>query len=246
MSRTFEALKRAERSRRNGPPAVTVTDHHAPPVARPGDDGGRTEYERIRAWITNAPEGTVQTVLVTGAHAGSGATTTAARLAIMLASRPGAEVVIVDGNPRRPSLDLVFGVAAPLHGNGIAPGNVAGPARPTGRPNLSVLTATDLARVVPDLGDGLAVDKLLASLKARFRYVVIDAAPLADFPDGHALVRRADCVVLVVEADRTSIDVARHVTRDLEQGGARRIGVVLNRERDYMPQLLRRLVRRSD
>ncbi|HXH82886.1 MAG TPA: CpsD/CapB family tyrosine-protein kinase [Candidatus Tectomicrobia bacterium] len=248
MSRTYEALKRAERGRRNGAGSGPVPAGPAP-VAATEVEGTRVAYERLRVWITSPPPGDdgaehgIQTVLVVGCHARSGATTVATRLASTLAAKTDARVLLVDANLRRPCLDRVFGLPA---GPGLRQAlNGSGPAvreQPTASPNLFVLTAGHDLRDAGDVLDSHDVERLLAHLRPRFDHIIVDTAPLLDFPDAYALARNVDAVVLVVEAERTPVDTARRIAQDLRHLGTQRIGVVLNRQRDYIPRFLRRLV----
>lgn len=245
MSRTFDALRKAERHVNGTAPRATEGPR-PPAIAWSGDDA-RIEYERLRVWITSPPPLDdqvlipIQTVLVVGCQAGSGATTVAARLAATLATLRSSQVLLIDANLRRPRLDHLFGLPATpglrqaLSGNG-----TGGREQATAYPNLFVLTAGHAARDAVEALDGPTVERLLAQLRPRFQRIVLDTAPLLDFPDAYELVRNVDAVVLVVEAERTPIDVARRVVQELRHVGVRRVGVVLNRQREYVPRVLRR------
>jgi Mrp family chromosome partitioning ATPase len=51
-----------------------------------------------------------------------------------------------------------------------------------------------------------------------------------------------DGVILVAEAERTKIEVARKIRKDLESTGVRILGVVLNKKRNYIPEYLERFL----
>ena len=251
MSRIYDALKRAEREKEPTPGVVSPADAPAgPATAWDVDDDARLEYERLQVWVTNRSPGSPpnQAIMIASCQRGSGATTTATGLAITLAQRPTAQVLIVDANLRTPSLHRVFGARErqgfrELLGNGSGCGDYV---QPTTQPNLWVMTAGRISRSPLDAFAPSDLGRLVALLKTRFNFVLFDAASLLEFPDGYALALHVDAVLLVVEADRTLVDDARRVMRELERSGVPAAGVVLNRQRDYTPRLLRRVLYRAN
>jgi capsular exopolysaccharide synthesis family protein len=247
MSRIYDALKKAERLQASPPAAPRVDGRTAPAIAWELDEEVRLEYERIQVWITNrSPQNDpIQTVMVVSCQRGNGATTTAARLASTLAQWHTRHVLIVDANLRAPCLDLVFGTRnraglSELLGNGNGGGGEY--VQPTRLSNLSVLTTGGTSRGALGNFSPAAIARLMARLKSDYDFVVFDAPALLEFPDAFALAPHVDAVLLVVEADRTLVDDARRVMRELEQAGTRTAGVILNRRRDYTPRLFRRLL----
>jgi capsular exopolysaccharide synthesis family protein len=252
MSRTYQALKKAERLKRadgqrtntNGSVGQGTVGRRPPTMLWELDERTRLEYERIQVWITNCthPDG-VRTLMVAAPHGGSGTTTTATRLAATLADLPLGQVLIVDANLRTPAIDLVFGTPNTTGLTELLAGDTgADPVRRTGHPNLCVLTTGRIFRSPAELVDGAAIERVITQLKCRFKYIVFDVAPLLQFPDAYPIAQHVDAVLLVVEADRTTVEDAQRATRDLERAGARPLGVVLNRHRDYTPPLVRRFL----
>jgi capsular exopolysaccharide synthesis family protein len=251
VSRIYDALKRAEREHRRtqvvGPP---VDGHTGLGTAWDVDDDARLEYERLQVWITNsAPDSPPnRAIMVVSCQHANGATTTAAGLAVTLAQRPTARVLIVDANLRTPCLHRLFGAREPQGlrerlDNGNGSGDYV---QPTRQPNLFVMTTGRPCRSPLETFSPADLGRLVAQLKSRFDFIVFDAAPLLEFPDAYALAPHVDAVLLVVEADRTLVDDARRVMRELERSGVRAAGVVLNRQRDHIPPLLRRLLYRAN
>lgn len=253
MSRIYEALKRAERAKERAMRIVSPVEADVGPAtatARDVDDNARLEYERLQVWVTNRSPGSPpnQAIMIASCQRGNGATTTAAGLAITLAQRPTAKVLIVDANFRTPSLHRLFGAREgrgfrELLGNGSGCGDYV---QATTQGNLFVMTTGQISGSPLEALSPSDLGRLVAELKSRFTFVLFDAAPLLEFPDAYALALHVDAVLLVVEADRTLVDDARHVMRDLERSGVRAAGVVLNRRRDYTPRLLRRVLYRAN
>jgi capsular exopolysaccharide synthesis family protein len=250
MSRIYDALKKAERRPAAGSAAPPVNGRATIDDGRDVDGDTRLEYERIQMWLTNRSPDTppMQAVMIASCRRGHGATTTAAGVAATLARRPAARVLIVDANLRTPGLDQLFGARNRAGFSELLNSSNGGGEyiQPTTQPNLFVLTTGQTSGSAPGIFSPAALARLVAYLKSSFDFIVFDASPLLDFPDCYALVPHVDAVVLVVEADRTLVDDARRALRELERSGARAAGVVLNRQRDYTPRLLRRTLFRTN
>lgn len=245
MSRTYEALKRA----------ATLADRAAPPVIDEAEIGiqrvlhgaEQVEFQRIRVWLTgSAARGRpLKTVMVAGCHSGTGATTTAASLAATLADGKKLNTVVVDVNFRTPKLGRVFNVRSSeglfdVIEDGLP---LESGLQVTDWRNLSVLPTGRLSRHPAVVFEGAGGDRFIEELRARFDFVIFDGAPLLDFPDGYALVPRMDGVILVVQAERTSVADAARAQRNIEEAGGRLLGVIINRQRDYVPALVKKLLR---
>jgi capsular exopolysaccharide synthesis family protein len=205
-------------------------------------DACRLPYERLQVWLANRNGSTRPVIMIAGCRSGAGTTTTAAGLVAALIERPAARVVGVDANLRTPSLGLVAGSK---NGSGLTElltdksVNSEVVLRQTGRSNLFVLAAGARPRSPGSIFERSAIERLLAELRARFDFVVVDAPPLLEFPDGYALAPHVDAVLVVVDAQKTSVDDARQTVRDLERIGARPAGIVLNRQRELTLGILK-------
>lgn len=88
------------------------------------------------------------------------------------------------------------------------------------------------SRVAVNIG---AVDAVLAMLRERYDLIVIDAPPTNRNVLGPALAKKADGVVLVVEAERTRTPIAAAALHAIEINAGRVLGVVLNKRRFHIP-----------
>ena len=253
MGKTYEALKKAEAEQQKShkPPlelGVALSEARSPDVQ--WDDMGShtlTEYQKIRVWLNQpatAARRRVQTVLVVGCYSGQGSTTTASLLAATLAEGHKSRVLIIDGNFRTPSLNMVFKVK---NNGGFTASVSSGEPfetciQATDRPNLFVLTSGKVSNVSVEVYEGRPIDELIAHFKLQFDFIVFDGAPLLEFPDSYALAPKVDCVILVVEAERTTIEAAQEAKRNLEQTGANILGVVMNRQKTVVPALVRKFL----
>jgi protein-tyrosine kinase len=248
MSRTYQALRKAEADNQQ---------RFIPPEAEPATNGrrlnqlqvkngaaGQVEYQKLRVWLTNPSgrEQPLQTVMIVSCRAGTGSTTTATLLARTLAEGKNFRVLIIDGNFRTSSLNRAFKVK---NNGGFTEVVSAGAPfeahiQPTDRQNLFVLTTGQISLLPAEVFEGRAVEHLLAELKQKFDFIIFDAAPVIEFPDSYALAPKVDGIILVVEAEKTSIEDAQRAKRNIEQAGGHLLGVVLNRRKNYIPALLRK------
>jgi len=243
MSTYYEALKRAKAERGDEPRGRQVW---TAPVARGTRMSPPVGYQRIRAWLTNrAVRGErIQTMMVVSCRAGTGSTTTASLLAAALAEGKQWRVLIIDANLRMPSLNTVFNVrnrggVTAVVGRGLP---YEAQIEATSRENLFVLTSGQLFEGSAQLFEGKAFDDLLTQLREKFDFIIFDGAPVMEFPDAYLLAPRLDGVILVLEADRTSVEEAQRATHNLAQAGAQILGVVLNRQKVLRPSFLKRFL----
>jgi Mrp family chromosome partitioning ATPase len=86
------------------------------------------------------------------------------------------------------------------------------------------------------------VAALKSTLTNTFEYVLIDAPSVADLSWAPAIGAMTDGVILVVQAERTRWPVALNSKQEFEAGGAKVLGVFLNRRRFYIPARIYRRV----
>jgi capsular exopolysaccharide synthesis family protein len=249
MSKTYEALKKAEAEKVKGwqsPAENAAMEKNRPFGMADVGTPALLGYQKIRTWLKNPmTQGQgLQTIMVVACHSGTGNTTTAALLASTLAQGKTSQsrVLIIDGNFRTPSLNFVFNVSnnggfSETVSNGMLfDVNI----QPTNRPNLFVLTSGQISLVPAEVFEGESIDHLLGQLKQKFNFIIFDAAPALEFPDSYALAPKVDGIILVIESEKTLITDAQRAKRDLERAGGRVLGVVLNRHKDYTPATLRK------
>jgi capsular exopolysaccharide synthesis family protein len=247
MSRVYEAVTKAEFERNGGPyipvEEVPVNGREGPHWHWDSEGPSPLEYQRIRVWLTSSTaRQRIQTVMVAGPWSGTGSTTTAALLAASLAEAKKTRVLIIDGNFRTPALNMVFQIK---NGSGlteVVSEGVLSEARiqPTNRPNLFALTCGQLPICPPEVYEGGGIEELISELKQKFDFIIFDSSPLIEFPESYALAPKVDGIIMVVEADKTSVEDARRAKRNLEYAGGRILGVVLNRQKDYTPAFLKK------
>jgi capsular exopolysaccharide synthesis family protein len=168
-------------------------------------------------------------LLFTGATAGDGVSTVTSQVALALAQMEQGPVLVVDANLRRPSLGDVFGVEP---GPGLSDvilkeTSLEEAIRVTERPMLSILpvgtTPVDPVRLFTSAG----WMETLGTARSRFRFTLLDSAPLLGFADTTLIVPGVDGVVVVVAAGARRRGELREVEETLAGLRARLLGVVL-------------------
>jgi succinoglycan biosynthesis transport protein ExoP len=171
-----------------------------------------------------------QVLLVTSPNAGDGKSTTAANLAVTMASA-GKRVVLVDGDLRKPSLHQVFNLenkvgltSALLSGNG-----ARSCIQSSGFDNLLVLASGPLPPNPSELLSSPRMRDLVEALRREADVVVMDSPPALLVTDATLLAALADGTILVAEAGRTRSAALRQAVDGLSRATDRLLGVVLNK-----------------
>jgi Mrp family chromosome partitioning ATPase len=161
-------------------------------------------------------------------------------LALIAARVPGLRVLLLDldppGNAQAAALRDQFGIATlavePLAG---VPSTIFAHLLALGGLHVSEI------RLTPNAPPP-AWSKVFATLRAEFELVLIDCPAIDRSYDGIMLAPDVDTNLLVVEAERTRSAVAQNLRdRILEVGGAIS-GVVLNKQRHYIPDFIYRYI----
>ena len=207
-------------------------------LGRGSHDEPRKHYRALLQqldWPDNGASGALRTLGITSCTGGAGVSTVAAQLAVAAASsKTDLRILLIDANLASPSLQHTFGV-------NLQPGlaeslsdtrQLAEAIQPSPVPNLSILAAGSLNGTSASSIQLTRAAKLIARLPLQFDLMVFDLPPT----QSSAAIRTAavlDGVLLILEADRTSCEVARRTTELLSRAGVRMLGVVLNHRSEY-------------
>lgn len=149
---------------------------------------------------TAAEKARSRVVVVTSPTPGDGKTTTAIHLAAALARELGRNVVLVDGDLRRPRLASVLGFSPPCGVGDVLRGaaSLDESLWRVGDDELWVLPGT-----VAEAPRASRLAALLAALRGRAEWVLVDTPALSTSADAVVASRAADGVLLVVRTQRT-------------------------------------------
>jgi len=189
----------------------------------------REQYRRLAAAFHQAQRANgFKVAMVVSAVAGEGKSLTAANLALTLSESYRRNVLLIDGDLRRPSLHTVFQVeGAPGLSDGLI--SIDEPKLPLHRlsPRLAILPA---GRPTSDPIGALTSDRmrrLVEEAREVFDWVIIDTPPIGLLTDAALMSSMADGVVLVVKAESTPAEMVNRAVDSI--GRERLMGVVLNR-----------------
>ncbi|MEQ1757813.1 MAG: polysaccharide biosynthesis tyrosine autokinase [Vicinamibacterales bacterium] len=189
----------------------------------------REQYRRMAATLHHAQAANgLKVVMVTSAVMGEGKTLTSSNLALTLSESYKKNVLLIDGDLRRPALHTLFRLeSSPGLSEGLFAGEDQRLAVRQVSPRLGVLTA---GRPSSDPIAGLTsprMARVIEEAREAFDWVIIDTPPVALLPDANLLATMADGAVLVVRAGATPWDLAQRAVEAI--GRERMLGVVLNR-----------------
>lgn len=167
-------------------------------------------------------------IVIASSLPNEGKSTTAINVALALAEADH-DVVLVDGDMRRPMLasylDLVgtVGFSTVLSGSA----SLSEALQKTSFPGLTVLTSGVVPPNPSELLGSLAAKRVLNELRAQFDYVVIDSSPLLAVTDAAVLAANSDGVLLITRFGQTKREQLAHAVGNLEDVGATILGAAL-------------------
>jgi capsular exopolysaccharide synthesis family protein len=184
---------------------------------------------RTAVLFSSADEGSRSLVITsTGPHEGK--TLVSSSLAITLA-QAGQKTLVIDADMRRPRMHEALdrpqepGLSNVLVGDT----KLADATRATAVPNLTLLAAGHIPPNPAELLGSKKYAELLAELRRRYDWIVIDAPPVMPVTDAALVAHRAQGVLFVVGSEMTPRQNAAAAVDQLKNANARFVGVVLNR-----------------
>jgi Mrp family chromosome partitioning ATPase len=222
MSKILEALDNAQADARSGGDRI---DAAAPgPVA--GRGGGTSTstgspvsmdeemialHQRLDALLPDHPKRVIEFI---GSREGEGTSTVVEAFARVSAAQFGRRVLLLNMDP---------------HGRAEGGPGMAG----GGTFDIALLPQEFLAAPHTTVPPGPA--STWARLRSAYDLILVDAPPATMSPQGLALARQVDGVVLVLAAEDTRWPVAERVKQSIERSGGRVLGVVLNKRQYHIP-----------
>jgi capsular exopolysaccharide synthesis family protein len=180
--------------------------------------------------LYSTPDHPPRTMMVTSLQPEDGKTSLATNLAITLGQLGAGEILLIDGDMRRPNLHEILNVSQVPGLSTFLTGQAELPA---------VLKSTRIANLytIPSGRTPLNPAELLASarlrqaldvLGERFAHIIVDCPPLIGVSDTLVLAPKVEGVILVLRHGRAGRDAAQRGIQLLRSVHARVLGVILN------------------
>jgi Mrp family chromosome partitioning ATPase len=214
-----------------------------PPKSRRGAEPFDELLSRLHVRRESESAGPIAVGLV-GCEHRSGVTTMAANLAVRASELGLGPVLLVETHRAGNGLLSAWRTH---HGPGLAEvaqgsATLGECLRPGPAPELQILHAGSIDKGAVAVWDAAAVESLLAEATADHSFVLFDLPPADRLRQALILARRLDQVLLVVRADSTRKDDAAKMAQRMLDDGVPLSGVILNRQREYVPRWLQRWV----
>jgi len=243
MGKTHEAIEKAEKVYKEMMAETGFETQEAMAPKKPGQLPARAPSEKYQLvkvkLITRFPEASIKTILVTSPDHGDGSSTTAVGLATALARDCKLRVLLIDANLRSPSLHEVFKIKYDQGlFNLLTRGNNEKLSifRKRAYGDLYVIPSGGTYTGPMTLFESNRFGNFLKSMREKFSYVILDAPPVNGCSESRILGPKADGVILVIESGKTRWQVAVQAKQELEDAGAKLLGVVLNKRKHYIPK----------
>lgn len=190
-------------------------------------------YHHLRATLLLSRDGLdLKSLLVTSSLPSEGKTTTAINTAISLAES-GSNVLLVDGDLRRPNLhemlevDNDYGLSNALS-NGMDSDQILSLVRKTQVEGLSLLTSGPQLKDSARLLDHERLSQIITTLESKYTHVVFDSPPIVPFADSVILGAEVDGVLMVVQGGKSPQEIVLRSMRLLDDVDAVIVGILLN------------------
>ena len=240
MSKIYEALEYA-RSKKvfpEKPVEVPLPKTYREPEIDVGMEAEMLSlYQNISSLLPDVPR---PVVMFIGSQSNEGTSTVARQLAKTASLRLGKAVLLIDLDRSRPEFQVFVDVVPECELEDVIKTD-----KPVEKSfcqvedtSLYVMPLFQQSSLNPKTIDSAKNAAFWENLRGRFDMIILDTPPATLFPDGLALVRQTDGVVLVVEAERTRWPIASSVKEKIIKNGGNVLGIVFNKRRFYIPDWL--------
>ncbi len=200
--------------------------------------GGLNDYSRrmftesidaLRANLSFKLSG-VRSIVVTSAMPAEGKSSVASQLAISLAKAFEEPVLLVDADVRLPGLHSMFNIGFGPGLTNVLRGQVNAVEAINTSPGelVHVLTAGKLTGSPHALMSKKNLETFLNSVPEKYRYIIIDTAPVLPAAETLSLAATADATILCAMRDVSRTDHLSRAQRQLEAAGANILGTVFS------------------
>lgn len=227
MSRTYEALKKAE----EGPLTEELKPNDFLVVVNDPESQAAQQFKKVCINILqgNLPER--KTVLIASSLPSEGKSVVAANLAIGLAQTPETEAVLIDADLRKANLHKMMGISIDkglkdyLEGKAISSEILY----KTSIPRLLFVPSGRPSKHPEELLSSPRMKDLIDEIREKYPKccIVIDSTPILLTSESDILLNQADGVIIVVQYGKTQKDALGRSLKFLDK--RKIIGIIFNR-----------------
>ncbi len=255
MSKIFDALRKAEKSKRK-------TGSQAKKIRKPASkspeskesaflSGLDEDFRRSLMTLRNSVDSEMRDkgtriIMFASALPGEGKTTVSTFLARLMSASDMEKTLLVDCAVRNPQIGKLFGIKK---GKGIVE-YLLGEAeakdivRPVERGILDVVTTRTVKEenIVQPLFHSERMRDFLIRMAEHYDYILVDSSSILNAPETTMLSPFMDGIIMVIQAGRTKREVINRAIMRVNKQGGTFIGSVLNRKKYHIPEFIYRRV----
>ena len=200
-----------------------------PVLIVPSNSFGAEAFRKLKSQIFLRPGNSPRSILVTSAAPQEGKTLVAVNLAVAISKEIHGNVILIDGDLRKPAIHLERSQSAKGLSNYLSDGTPLSEILIKSEiEKLRIITAGPSTRKSTELIRSNKMAELIETLKKSGdnTYVVIDSSPIIATADPSLLSKMVDAVILVVRAGYTSRESIQNAIKLIDR--QKIIGVVFN------------------
>jgi capsular exopolysaccharide synthesis family protein len=243
MSKTFEALQKAEKEkiplntkRPNKKNKTSLINFNL-------DVRISEELRNMKFYIrSTSDQKDIRTILFTSSTPGEGTSTILVNFAKEIATS-GENVIIVDTNLRNPILHNLMnventeGITEAIDNNK----SLIEIIKKTDTENLQIITHGKQRERSLEGFSTDTIKPIINKLKSHADWVLFDSPPIHKYSDAAILANEVDGVIMVVQAEKTKWEVAQSARDNITKGNAQILGAILNKKQFHIPNLIYKL-----
>ena len=181
-----------------------------------------------------------KTILVLSCNEGEGTSTIAVNLSRIFSQEINSTTLLINANLRNYELDKVFKLKkmpglTDLISNDI---EFRDAIKKSAIENLYILNAGKRVSNPKTILDSRALGQYIEKFKKHYQFIIIDSAPIIPYSDSLIVASKVDIVLLIIEAEKTRWEVAQEAVKKLSAAGVEVFGIILNKKRYYIPNIL--------
>ena len=189
---------------------------------------GAERFRRLKTILLHDPQDEPQVIVVTSALPSEGKSLVALNLALAFAADRDGEVLLVDADIRRPGIDRWLHPAPKIGLKEVLSGEaeVDHGLLEIAAHHMTLLPAGEPPRDPVPLLSGASARTLVATLRKRFKRIIIDTPPIVPFTDADIVGAMADGVLIVARSRATPLPLLEQAIASITS--TRVLGIVLN------------------